>query len=66
MVCTRADNSDLDAVFRLPSSEAVKDVDVVASVQIINGTLSVDFEGVLVPSSEVSKRVSKGSQELTS
>lgn len=43
-----ADDANLDAVLRLPTGEAVKDVDVLAGVEVVDGTLSIDLEGVLV------------------
>lgn len=48
MVGTGADDANLDAVFGVPSGESIKDIDVVSSIQVIDSTLSVDFESVLV------------------
>jgi hypothetical protein len=48
MIGTGADDANLDAVFGVPSSESIKDVNMVSSVQVIDGTFSVDLEGVLV------------------
>jgi hypothetical protein len=64
MVGTSANNSDLDAVFRIPlfvpsdlrmkgnarlnthPSIAIENVDIITSVQVINGTFTIDFESV--------------------
>lgn len=48
MVSPGADDPDLDAVLGVPSSESIKDVDVVLGVEEVDGTLSVDLERVLV------------------
>lgn len=42
VIGTSANDSDLDLVFLVPSCEAVYDVDTVSSVQVIDGTFSVD------------------------
>ena len=42
MVGTRADDAHLDAVLFIPSCEAVDDIDAVARVEVVNGTLAVD------------------------
>jgi hypothetical protein len=43
MVGARADNADTDPVLFVPASIAVDDVDAVAGVEVVDGTLSVDF-----------------------
>lgn len=48
MVGTRADDADLDPVARVPSSIAVKDIDELAGVEVVDRTLAVDLERVLV------------------
>lgn len=47
MVGSRGDDSDLDPVLGVPSGEPVKDVDVVSGVQVVDGSFTVDLEGVL-------------------
>jgi hypothetical protein len=46
MVSPGSDDSDLDPVLWVPTCETVKDVDVFTSVEVVDGTLSVDLEGV--------------------
>jgi hypothetical protein len=46
MVSPGSDNSDLDPVLWVPTCETVKDVDVFTSVEVVDGTLSVDLKGV--------------------
>ena len=46
MVGTSADDPDLDAVLGIPACKAVKDIDHVACIEIVNGTFAVDFESV--------------------
>ncbi len=48
VVGTAANDADLDAVLGVPAGEAVKDVDVVARVEVVDGTLAVDLKRVLV------------------
>lgn len=48
VVGTSANDSDLDAVLWLPAGKAVKDVNVLAGVEVVDGTLTVDLKGVLV------------------
>lgn len=48
VVGTGADDANLDAVLGVPASKAVKDVDVVAGVEVVDGALTVDLKGVLV------------------
>lgn len=47
VVGTGADDADLDAVLGVPAGKAIKDVDVVARVQVVDRTLAIDFERVL-------------------
>jgi hypothetical protein len=42
------DDADLDAVLGIPAGEAVKDIDEVAGVEVVDRALAVDFEGVCV------------------
>jgi hypothetical protein len=46
MVGSCADNPNFDTVLGIPTGVAVKDVDVVASVEVIDSTLTVDLKGV--------------------
>ena len=48
VVGSGSDDSDLDSVLRIPTGEAVKDVDVLTGVQVVDGSFTVDFKGVLV------------------
>lgn len=43
-----ADHPNLDAVLWIPSGKAVEDVDVVAGIEVIDGTFAVNLECVLV------------------
>lgn len=42
MVGTSANNTNIDAVARVPAGETVDDIDAVAGVEIVNGTLAVN------------------------
>ena len=44
----RANDADLDAVFRIPAGEAVEAIKPLARVQIVKGALTVDLKRVLV------------------
>lgn len=48
VVRSAADDADFDSVLGLPASEAVEHVDVLSSVQVVDSTLPVDLERVLV------------------
>jgi hypothetical protein len=48
VVCSAANYSNFDSVFRIPACKSIKDVDVISSVEVINSSLSVDFKSVLV------------------
>lgn len=48
VVGARGDDADLDAVLGVPAGETVEDVDVLTGVEVVDGTLTVDLEGVLV------------------
>lgn len=48
MVGSRANNADFDAVFWVPACITIKDIDKIPSVEVVDGTLAVDFEGVFV------------------
>jgi hypothetical protein len=43
MVGTGADNSDTDAVPLVPASIAIDDIDSVPSVEVVDGTFSIDL-----------------------
>jgi hypothetical protein len=43
MVGTGADNADADAVLLIPAGVAIDNVDAVAGVEIVDGTLTVDL-----------------------
>jgi len=43
MVGAGADNADLDLVTLVPSCESVDNVDAVAGVEVVDGTLAVDL-----------------------
>ena len=47
VVRASADDADLDAVVGIPSGEGVDDVNLLAGIEIVFGTLAVDLEGVL-------------------
>ena len=47
MVGSGSNDSDFDPVFRVPSCESIKDVDVFSCIQIIDSSFSVDLKGVL-------------------
>ena len=42
MVSTSANNTDLDPVALIPAGETVDDVDTVAGVEVVDGTLAVN------------------------
>jgi hypothetical protein len=42
MIGTSTDNPDLDSVLLIPSCEAVYNVDTISSVEIVDGTFTVD------------------------
>jgi hypothetical protein len=48
VVGARSDDANLDAVLGVPAGETVEDVNVVASVEVVDGALAVDLESVLV------------------
>ena len=43
MVSSCANNSDIDSISLIPSSEAIDNIDTVPCVEIVNGAFSVDF-----------------------
>jgi hypothetical protein len=43
MVCTSADDSDIDSVPLVPSCISINDVDSIPCVEVVDGTFSVDF-----------------------
>ena len=43
MVCSRADNADVDPVSLVPSCKAIDDVNAVSRVEIIDSSFTVDF-----------------------
>ena len=47
MVRACADDADLDAVLGIPARESVDDVNLLAGVEVVFGSLAVDLEGVL-------------------
>ena len=44
----RADDAHLDAILRVPAGEAIEAVEPLARVEVVEGALAIDFEGVLV------------------
>lgn len=42
MVCASADNANVDAVTLVPAGETIDNVDTVAGVEVVDGTLTVD------------------------
>ena len=48
VVGARGDDADLDAVLGVPAGETIKDVDVLTGVEVVDRTLTVDLEGVLI------------------
>jgi hypothetical protein len=59
MVGTRADNTNVDAVTLIPASETIDNVNTVASVEVVNGTLAVDTPDLEVESQYVCPIVGK-------
>ena len=43
MVCTSADDSDVDAILLVPSGEAIDHIDSISSVQIIDRPFAIDL-----------------------
>lgn len=48
VVGSGSDDSDLDSVLGIPTGESIEDVDVFSGIQVVDSSLSVDLEGVLV------------------
>src|SRR4029077_18605491 len=48
VIWPRADDADLDAVFRVPAGEAVEAIKALLRVEIIESALAVDSEGVII------------------
>lgn len=48
MVRPGSDHSDFDAVLGVPAGVTIKDVDVLTGVEVIDSSLAVDLESVLV------------------
>jgi hypothetical protein len=46
MVSACTDDADLDAVLWVPSCKTVENVNKLAGVEVVDGTLAVDLEGV--------------------
>jgi hypothetical protein len=46
VVGTSTNDSYFDAIFRIPPCISVKDIDIITSVQVIDSTFTVNFEGV--------------------
>lgn len=46
MVGSGTNNPDFNTVFRIPAGEAIKDIYVLASIQIINSSFAVNFKCV--------------------
>lgn len=42
MVCTSADNADLDPVTLIPTCETIDDIDAASCVEVVDGTFAVD------------------------
>jgi hypothetical protein len=42
MIGSRANDTDLDAIFRVPTREAVETIKALTAVEIVAGTLAVD------------------------
>jgi hypothetical protein len=57
VISPRCDDSDLDPVLGVPSCESVKHVDIVSGVQVVDSSLSVDFESVLTSRKETDRSV---------
>ena len=47
VVCTRADNANLDLVLLVPSCETIDNVDAVAGVEVIDSTLTVNLPDLM-------------------
>ena len=54
MVSPGGDDSDLDPVLGIPTGETVEHVDVFSGVQVVDGSFSVNLEGVLAASRKAS------------
>lgn len=48
VVGSGANNADVDAVALVPAGEAIDDVDAGAGIEVVDGTLAVDFPNLLV------------------
>lgn len=48
VVCTRADNANLDLVLLVPSCETIDNVDAVAGVEVIDSTLTVNLPDLMI------------------
>lgn len=65
MISTRGDDPDLDPVLGVPARKPVKDVDILAGVEVVDGPLAVDLERVLaVEFSSDASRMAKDSLHL--
>lgn len=43
MICTSADDSDIDAILLVPSGEAIYHIDAISSIQIIDCPFAINF-----------------------
>lgn len=43
MISASTNNPNIDAIFGVPASKAIYDIDTIPSIQIIDGALPVDF-----------------------
>lgn len=44
MICTGTNNSDLNAVLRIPPGKTVEDVNELSGVQVIDSPFAIDFK----------------------
>ena len=46
VVSSTGDDSDFDSVLRVPACKAIKHVDILASVEVVDRSFTVDFKSV--------------------
>ena len=49
MIGTSANDSDIDAILLVPSGKSIYHVDAISSIQVIDGTFSIDFPDLNAP-----------------
>lgn len=46
MVSPGADDANFNAILWIPASEAIKDVDIVAGIEVVDSSFTVNFKGI--------------------